>query len=179
MHSYAATERWQSDTASIVGATGYTGAILTDILAGHPEVALHALTSKSYWGKRSPRCSRICGSRECYAAVRPGALGGSDVVFVCYPHAEAHAVVAELIDAGCRVVDLSADFRLKDPEAYTVVVRVRSSPARPGGRGRLRSAEVYREQIADARLGGQSRAAIRPRCCWACFPVAETSTTAA
>ena len=42
-------------------------------------------------------------------------MAGSDVAFVCYPHAEAHPVVAELIDAGCRVVDLSADFRLKDP----------------------------------------------------------------
>ena len=42
-------------TASIVGATGYTGAVLTDILAEHPEVQLGALTSKSYVGSRVDR----------------------------------------------------------------------------------------------------------------------------
>ncbi len=104
--------------ASVVGATGYTGAVLTDILSQHPEVQLQLLTSKSYVGKTVsevfPRL-RVAGEYVEYAA---GAVAASDVAFVCYPHAESHPVVAELVEAGCRVVDLSADFRLKDPAAY-------------------------------------------------------------
>lgn len=107
-------------TASVVGATGYTGAVLTDILSSHPDVRLQALTSKSYAGDRV--CDvfphlRVSGVYTQYSAE---AVGGSDVAFVCYPHAESHAVVAQLLDEGCRVIDLSADFRLKDPEAYAL-----------------------------------------------------------
>jgi N-acetyl-gamma-glutamyl-phosphate reductase len=104
--------------ASIVGATGYTGAILTDLLSGHPDVRMHALTSKAYIGRKVSGVFpglRVDGTYTEYSA---GAVSGSDVAFVCYPHGEAHGVVAELVDKGCRVVDLSADYRLKDPAAY-------------------------------------------------------------
>ena len=104
--------------ASIIGATGYTGAVLTDILSQHPGVEIHRLTSKSYAGKR---VAEVFPRLRVAARVRGiciGAVAGSDVAFVCYPHAESHPVVAELVEAGCRVVDLSADFRLKDPLAY-------------------------------------------------------------
>jgi N-acetyl-gamma-glutamyl-phosphate reductase len=104
--------------ASIIGATGYTGAVLTDILSQHPQVEIHRLTSMSYAGEAVaevfPRLRAACEYVE-YAA---GTAVGSDVAFVCYPHAKSHPVVAELLEAGCRVVDLSADFRLKDPVAY-------------------------------------------------------------
>ena len=62
------------------------------------------------------------------------------MAFVCYPHAEAHAVVAELVERGCRVVDLSADFRLKDPAGVRALVRLRSSAPRSGGGGGVRPA---------------------------------------
>ncbi len=105
-------------TASIVGATGYTGAVLTDILASHPHVRLGALTSKTYVGRRVCEVFphlRVEGSYSQYAL---HSLADTDVAFVCYPHAESYSVVSELVDAGCRVVDLSADFRLKDPTGY-------------------------------------------------------------
>ncbi len=105
-------------TASIVGATGYTGAVLTDILAGHPEVGLHALTSKSYAGRTVSGVFPHLRVEGLYSEYSLEAIAGSDVVFVCYPHAQAHVTVAELVDSGCRVIDLSADFRLKDPAAY-------------------------------------------------------------
>lgn len=104
--------------ASIVGATGYTGAVLTDILTGHPEVELQALTTKSYVGKQVAEVFPNLRVDAVYGEYSSSAVAGSDVAFVCYPHAEAHPVVAQLIDLGCRVVDLSADFRLSDPLAY-------------------------------------------------------------
>src|SRR5665811_436444 len=105
-------------TASIVGATGFTGMVLTDLLDRHPEVRLNALTSASYAGRTVadlfPQL-RVDGAYVEYAAER---VADSEYVFVCYPHAAAHPVVAELLDAGHKVVDLSADFRLSEPDAY-------------------------------------------------------------
>jgi N-acetyl-gamma-glutamyl-phosphate reductase len=104
--------------ACIIGATGYTGAVLTDILSQHPGVEIHRLTSMSHVGKGVaevfPRL-RVAGEYVEYAADK---VADSDIAFVCYPHAQSHPIVAGLLEAGCRVVDLSADFRLKDPTAY-------------------------------------------------------------
>ncbi len=105
-------------TASVVGATGYTGAVLTDILASHPDVRLKALTSKSYVGRSVSEVFPHLRVEGVYAQYSLEAVAGSNVVFVCYPHGEAHEVVAALVDSECRVVDLSADFRLTDPHAY-------------------------------------------------------------
>jgi N-acetyl-gamma-glutamyl-phosphate reductase len=105
-------------TASIVGATGYTGAVLTDILAEHPEVQLGVLTSRSHAGSRVDRIFPRLRVEGVYTAYTAEAAGEADVAFVCYPHGEAYAVVAELLGGGCRVVDLSADFRLQDPHGY-------------------------------------------------------------
>jgi N-acetyl-gamma-glutamyl-phosphate reductase len=104
--------------ASIVGATGYTGAVLTDILSEHPAVRVHALTSKSHVGRTVGEVFPDLRVDGTYVEYTLGAVAGSDVAFVCYPHAEAHEVVAELVEMGCRVVDLSADHRLRDPAAY-------------------------------------------------------------
>lgn len=104
--------------ASVVGATGYTGMVLTDILSRHPEVRLDALTSQSYVGLGVQEVFphlRVTGVYEQYS---PARLAESDVAFVCYPHAEAHLAVADLVGNGQRVVDLSADFRLREPAQY-------------------------------------------------------------
>jgi N-acetyl-gamma-glutamyl-phosphate reductase len=112
-------ERHDVITASIVGATGYTGALLTDILAEHPGVKLRALTSKSYVGRRVCDIFPYLRLEGMYVEFSMDAVAGSDVVFVCYPHKEAHDAVAALVAGGCKVVDLSADFRLKDPAGYS------------------------------------------------------------
>jgi N-acetyl-gamma-glutamyl-phosphate reductase len=105
-------------TASIVGATGYTGAVLTDILWEHPEVRMGPLTSKSYIGSDVDQVFPHLRVAGVYIAYDADVAAEADVAFVCYPHAEAYAVVAELAERGCRVVDLSADYRLRDPREY-------------------------------------------------------------
>jgi N-acetyl-gamma-glutamyl-phosphate reductase len=104
--------------ASIVGATGFTGAALTDILWRHSEVKLDALTSMSFAGRRVDEVFAHLRAEGVYVPYSPERVAASEVVFVCYPHAEAHPVVAECIAQGQRVVDLSADFRLREPSAY-------------------------------------------------------------
>lgn len=138
--------------ASIVGATGYTGAILTDILSLHPEVELHSLTSKSYSGKRVsdvfPRL-RVEGSYEEYAV---NSVAKGDVAFVCYPHAASHQVVAEVVESGCKVIDLSADFRLKDPSAYALWYGFDHPRADLVEEAVFGLPEKYRSEVKSARL---------------------------
>lgn len=138
--------------ASIVGATGYTGAVLTDILDGHPDVRLEALTSKSYPGKRVGEIFPHLRVDARYCEYSLEAVSESDVAFVCYPHAEAHRVVAELVDAGCRVIDLSADFRLKDPGAYPVWYGFDHPRPDLLEEAVFGLPEVYRSQLPSARL---------------------------
>lgn len=138
--------------ASIVGATGYTGMVLTDILAEHPDVQVQVLTSKSYAGQTIAEVFPGLRVQGTYTEYSTEVVSGSDVAFVCYPHAEAHPVVASLLDLGCKVVDLSADFRLKDAAAYATWYGF--DHPRPD---LLKEAvyglpEVYREQIRGARL---------------------------
>ena len=138
--------------ASIVGATGYTGAVLTDILAVHPEVRLQALTTKSYVGQQVAEVFPHLRVKATFCEYSPDTLAGSDVAFVCYPHAEAHPVVAELIDAGCRVVDLSADFRLRDTLAYPEWYGFEHSRPDLVAEAVFGSPELYRDRVAGARL---------------------------
>lgn len=139
-------------TASIVGATGYTGAVLTDILAEHPEVTLHALTSKSYAGRRVADVFPALRVEGRYVEYAPQALEGSAVVFVCYPHGEAHGIVAQLLEAGSRVVDLSADFRLKGAAAYPAWYGFEHPRPDLLAEAVFGLPEVHGEQIAAARL---------------------------
>jgi len=139
-------------TASIVGATGYTGAVLTDILNGHPEVQLEVLTSKSYIGRKVSEVFPHLRIGESYREYSVEVVRGSDVVFVCYPHGEAHAVVAELVDAGCRVVDLSADYRLRDPQAYEQWYGFSHPRHDLVAEAVFGLPERYRAAIADARI---------------------------
>lgn len=139
-------------TASIVGATGFTGAVLTEILQAHPEVELAVLTSKSYVGRRVCEVFPQIRSERPYCEYSTEAISTSDVAFVCYPHAEAHTVVAELVDAGVRVIDLSADFRLRDPAAYETWYGFEHPRKDLVAEAAFGLPEVYRDTIAEARL---------------------------
>jgi N-acetyl-gamma-glutamyl-phosphate reductase len=107
-------------TASIIGASGYSGVELLKILARHPGVRIGRLCAATSAGRQlaelHPWFSRqIDGVIESY---RPEAMAGSDVVFVALPSGEAMGIVPELIEQGIRVIDLGGDFRLGDPQLY-------------------------------------------------------------
>ena len=141
--------------------------MLTDILSQHPQVELRDLTSKSYAGKRVQDVFPGLRVPGVYKAYDPVTVGDSDVAFVCYPHAEAHPVVAQSIEAGCKVIDLSADFRLKDPAAYKPWYGFDHPRADLVGEAVFGLPEVYRSR--SARLAwSRTRAAIPPPCCSVC-----------
>ncbi|MFT5701845.1 MAG: N-acetyl-gamma-glutamyl-phosphate reductase [Desulforhopalus sp.] len=105
----------------IIGASGYAGAELARIICNHPEIELTVATSRQYEGQplsevfpnlRS-RVDIICENPE------PKDLADkADLFFAAVPHKTAMDLVPTLLDAGKKVIDLSADFRLRDVATY-------------------------------------------------------------
>jgi len=110
------------------------------------------MTSKSYVGRRVAEVFPHLRAEGCYEEFSIESSLGSDVAFVCYPHAQAHEVVAALVDVGCRVVDLSADFRLKDPAGYPTWYGFDHPRPDLVDEAVFGLAEIYRDEIAKARL---------------------------
>ncbi len=102
---------------SIIGATGYTGGELLRYLVRHPEVTLVHATSESYAGQPihqihkflKGKSSLICEKMNVAAISKD-----SDLIFLCLPHGAAAKTAADFLKKGVKVIDLSADFRLKD-----------------------------------------------------------------
>jgi N-acetyl-gamma-glutamyl-phosphate reductase len=144
----------------ILGAGGYTGAELVRLLHGHPRLSIVMVGAREKAGKR-------------LSEVLPGALGVAglsdlvlepfepeqapelarriDVAFLCLPHAASARAGKALFEAGVKVVDLSADFRLKDAAVYQKTYGEHPAPEL------LRQAvygqpELHRAELVDARL---------------------------
>jgi N-acetyl-gamma-glutamyl-phosphate reductase len=106
--------------AGIVGGTGYTGVELLRLLAQHPAVELTAITSRSESGTA---VDAVFGSLRGHLDLRftqpdDPALRACDVVFFATPHGVAMNQARELLSAGARIIDLAADFRLRDPAQF-------------------------------------------------------------
>ncbi|RUR35772.1 N-acetyl-gamma-glutamyl-phosphate reductase [Vreelandella populi] len=106
----------------IVGGTGYTGVELLRLLAQHPNVCVETITSRSEAGvKVCDMYPNLRGHYDTLAFSEPDAkqLGALDAVFFATPHGVAHALAGELLANGTRIIDLSADFRLRDAKVWS------------------------------------------------------------
>lgn len=104
----------------IVGGTGYTGVELLRLLAQHPEVELVIITSRGEAGQPvAGLFPNLRGRvRLSFSEPRVDILKSCDVVFYATPNGIAMQQVPELLAAGVRVIDLAADFRLRDPASW-------------------------------------------------------------
>ncbi len=109
---------------AIVGASGYAGEDLVRLLLGHPQADLTAVTSRQYAGQTLaevfPKFSYFPRAKS-LRFTEPNAellAQQAEVVFLALPHGVAADFTRPLLERGCRVIDLSADFRLKRPEVY-------------------------------------------------------------
>jgi N-acetyl-gamma-glutamyl-phosphate reductase len=108
-------------SVGVIGASGYTGAELLRLCAGHPELRVELATGDSQAGTPLaalyPGLAAHYGDRR-FDAYDPGAVDGLDLVFLGLPHGASQTVVPELRGRVKWVVDLAADFRLADPGLY-------------------------------------------------------------
>jgi N-acetyl-gamma-glutamyl-phosphate reductase len=103
--------------AGIFGATGYTGFELVRILTRHPEAKIVFTTANSHAGCSLADVFPAAPDRPLIAA-ESAPLDEVDIIFLCLPHQAAAETALAALAAGTRVIDLSADFRLRDAAAY-------------------------------------------------------------
>ncbi|MDP8968403.1 MAG: N-acetyl-gamma-glutamyl-phosphate reductase [Actinomycetota bacterium] len=145
----------------VAGASGYTGALTARLVDRHPRFALAAVTSRSDAGR---------SLRELYPHHRVDAVleeldvdrhADVDAAIVAYPHGASAPVVAALREHGVRVVDLSADFRLRDRDVYAAWYGEHGAPDLFGC-AVYGLSELYGEMLPDADLVANP----------GCFPIA-------
>ncbi len=139
----------------IIGAAGYTGEALIDILLKHPEVKIVSVSRKSdsskliseIFPKFKNRIDLVCGVTDLKEISAKCGL-----VFLTLPHTSSMSIVPKLLELGLRVIDLSADYRLKDAGIYEYFYH-----AEHKDKGHLKQAvyglpEICRNKIRNARL---------------------------
>ncbi len=137
----------QGPSVGIVGGSGFTGALLAELLLRHPSVRLTHISSEQLTGK--PVRVHLPRLRTDLVFCPQSEVGGVDLAFVCMPHGQAANVAKRLLEGGARVIDLSADFRLQ-ASLYEEWYAPHPHPElTPGVYGLT---ELYRADIAGARL---------------------------
>ena len=135
----------------VAGGSGYAGALAARLVDRHPAFALHGVTSRGDAGRP---LSDLYPHHRVDAVLRDLDLdrdGDVDAAIVAYPHGAAAPVVAALRERGVRVVDLSADFRLRDRDAYARWYGEHGAP-QLFGTGIYGLPELYGAEIAGADL---------------------------
>lgn len=138
----------------IVGGTGYTGVELLRILAQHPQVELQAITSRGDAGTPVAKMFPSLRGRVALDFVDPkaAALETCDVVFFATPNGIAMGQARSLVDAGVRVIDLAADFRINDPAEWERWYGMKHAAPELIAEAVYGLPEANREKIRSARL---------------------------
>ena len=145
-----------TNQVAIIGSTGYTGAELVRILATHPNIQITTLTSRQYSGVDYSTiypamrhvidltCETFDPDKTCQKA---------EIFFLALPHQLSMEIAAKIAPYGKKIIDLSADFRFKDPDIYAVYYQPHKAPdlLKQSVYG---LSEIYTDQIAKASLIG-------------------------
>ena len=139
-------------SVAVFGAAGYAGALSAALVERHPSLALRYVTARG--GDVGRRLSDLYPRHRVALELEEldfDRHAGVDAAIVAYPHGAAAEVVAELVARGVRVVDLSADFRLRDPAVYAEWYREHPNPELIA-EAVYGLPELYRERLRDAQL---------------------------
>lgn len=141
--------------AAIVGVTGYVGQELFRILSSHPNVEISHITSVSYKGKALSEIYENfmkITDLQCSDADIEKIAGEVDVIFIALPHGIASKQINQSILNKCKVIDLGADFRLKDKEVYEKWYEVEHESADLLEKAVYGLCELHRDKIKGASL---------------------------
>jgi len=138
----------------IVGGTGYTGVELLRLLAQHPQAEVKAITSRKEAGTAVSAMFPSLRRRVELAFVEPSpqALRGCDVVFFAAPTGVAMEQARAVLEGGARIIDLSADFRLRDVAEWERWYKMKHAAPELAAQAVYGLCEVNREQVRGARL---------------------------
>ncbi len=138
----------------IVGATGYTGVELLRLLVNHPEVEITCVTSREHAGSRvDAMFPNLRGYVDlAFTAPSDDALSACDLVFFATPNGIAMKSAQTLLDAGTKVIDLAADFRIKDIAVWEKWYGMQHASPQLVEEAVYGLPELNRTQIRDARL---------------------------
>ncbi|MCM8796430.1 MAG: N-acetyl-gamma-glutamyl-phosphate reductase [Candidatus Omnitrophica bacterium] len=139
----------------IIGVTGYAGEELLDILLRHPQVRIRSVSAKvdkpvkiqEIFPKFTGRTDLFCNTPDLKEIISL-----CDVVFLALPHTVSMGIVPRLLQAGKRVIDLSADFRLKDLKVYEKFYQVKHTDKDDVKDAVYGLPELYRQDIKTAKL---------------------------
>ncbi|MGM0564098.1 MAG: N-acetyl-gamma-glutamyl-phosphate reductase [Pseudomonadota bacterium] len=150
----------------IVGATGYSGAELLRLLQVHPRAEVSVVTSRSLAGTRlDSEFPSLRGQTDlAFSEPTVDVLGACDVVFYATPHGVAMAQAREMLDNGVRIIDLSADFRIKDTALWSDWYGMEHTCPDILEEAVYGLPELHREAIRSARVVGNP----------GCYPTAVT-----
>ncbi len=143
---------------AVVGASGYSGEELVRLLSRHPHAELVALTSRQAAGQTLetvyPKFSgtRFAGLKFIDSSTEAIRGSGAEFVFLALPHGVAAEFAKPLVEAGLRVLDLSADFRVKDPTVYEEFYGEKPHAPELCVQSVYGLPEVYRDKIRNAQL---------------------------
>ncbi len=141
-----------SATVHVFGGAGFAGAQLAALVDAHPYFTLGAITARGDAGRRLVDLYPQYRVTDALVAPDPALARAGDFAAVCYPHAAASELVAQLVDAGVRVVDVSADHRLRDAALYPEWYGFTHARPELLGEAVYGLPEAYRDRIRDARL---------------------------
>lgn len=142
-------------SVAIVGASGYTGAELLRLVAGHPNFELVAATGDSMAGTALADLYPSLGLAyrdRVFDSYSPELVAGADIVFCGLPHGVSMDVIPELLGTVGRVIDLGSDFRLRDPALYPEWYGAPHSHPELLDRAAYGLPELFRNEIAEADL---------------------------
>ena len=143
---------------AIVGASGYSGEVLVQLLLNHPHAELVAVTSRQNAGQTLAQIFPKFASHPKSKTLRfsePNAevlAKQADIVFLALPHGVAAEFAVPLLKSGCQVIDLSADFRLKSAEVYKDFYAHDHPAPELLAKSVYGLPEIYREEIKNASL---------------------------
>ena len=138
-------------SAAVFGAAGFTGALAARLLYAHPSFELKTITARSDVGRRLDDLYPYHRVPLTLEELDLDRHAGVEAAIVAYPHGASAPLVRELVARGVRVVDLSADFRLRDRATYEEWYREHQAPELLDG-AVYGMPELYREQIRAAHL---------------------------
>ena len=166
--------------AAIVGSTGYGGVELIRLLDAHPKVEIATVLSSSSAGEPLaagyPHLTEI--RTDVLEAIDPASLAKkADVVFLATPAGVAAKLAPEMLEAGLDVIDISGDFRLKSPQIYEAWYKKPAADPAWLERAVYGLAEVFGEDVRDARLIRTRAVTRRLRCSGSCRPCRRGSST--